>query len=280
MLASWSDPAVRVAVTGWTETTAGHTEYLIETSRADGTQYKVQHRFNDFVSLHASLLGSARLASRLPSSFPVSKSMFSGDSVKRERVGKLHDYLQAVLNAIGTAGPLPQTLAEFLNLTDGGGAAQAAPRGGASAPTADSGGGAEDRRAAAMRPEASSSSVSAEPVRTFAAFSSSTPAVALPTDGSSEEKIGEAMREVIKAGDYSGFETLLAAKTNPAYLDRQMNTPLHLACMFDRSAMVRALLEAGADQEARNGSGELPSRMATVSVKMHMAEFAKSGRWG
>jgi len=206
--------------------------------------------------------------------------MFSGDSVKRERVGKLHDYLQAVLNAIGTAGPLPQTLAEFLNLTDGGGAAQAAPRGGASAPTADSGGGAEDRRAAAMRPEASSSSVSAEPVRTFAAFSSSTPAVALPTDGSSEEKIGEAMREVIKAGDYSGFETLLAAKTNPAYLDRQMNTPLHLACMFDRSAMVRALLEAGADQEARNGSGELPSRMATVSVKMHMAEFAKSGRWG
>ena len=92
------------------------------------------------------------------------------------------------------------------------------------------------------------------------------------------DDINEGMREGIKAGDTPLCLELLAAKADPNYRDRQGNTPLHMACLFNRTDVAKALLHAGSDLTLKNGAGELPERMATVSLKMKFATYKESGQ--
>ena len=44
---------------------------------------------------------------------------------------------------------------------------------------------------------------------------------------------------------------LIESKADPNYKDRQGNTPLHMACLFQRSDVACALLTAGSDPTAK-----------------------------
>eukprot|EP00967_Tisochrysis_lutea_P079717 scaffold109196_cov29-Tisochrysis_lutea.AAC.1 len=55
---------------------------------------------------------------------------------------------------------------------------------------------------------------------------------------------------------------------------RQGNLPLHLACIFTRCDIALALIDAGADPKRPNGAGELPSKLAPVSLRMKVPELA------
>ena len=92
------------------------------------------------------------------------------------------------------------------------------------------------------------------------------------------EDINEGLREGIKAGNSSLCLELIAAKADPLYRDRQGNTPLHMACLFNRTDVAKALLLAGADLTVQNGAGELPERMASVSLKMRFNTFKQTGQ--
>ena len=59
---------------------------------------------------------------------------------------------------------------------------------------------------------------------------------------------------------------------------RAGNTPLHMACLFNRTDVAKALLLAGADLTLKNGAGELPERMASVSLKMKFNTFKQTGQ--
>ena len=83
--------------------------------------------------------------------------------------------------------------------------------------------------------------------------------------------------EAIKAGDTALCKHLIDAKADPNYRDRQGNTPLHMACLFQRTEIAKALLLAGSDLTLKNGANELPERMASVSLKMKLNTFKATG---
>lgn len=58
---------------------------------------------------------------------------------------------------------------------------------------------------------------------------------------------------------------------------RAGNAPLHMAALFQRSDVAKALLLAGADLTLKNGAGELPERMASVSLKLKFNTFKETG---
>ena len=62
--------------------------------------------------------------------------------------------------------------------------------------------------------------------------------------------------------------------------DRQGSYPLHMACLFQRTEVVKALLAAGADIEKQNAAGELPTKIANVTLKMKMLKFKETGNFG
>lgn len=51
-----------------------------------------------------------------------------------------------------------------------------------------------------------------------------------------------------------------------------------MASLFNRTEVAKALLLAGADLTLKNGAGELPERMATVSLKMKFSSFKETGQ--
>jgi len=63
--------------------------------------FTIDRRLSEFEALHTKI---QPLLPSLPAAFPVSKNLFPGEPVKRERVDKLQDYLRA---AVSTAGPSP-----------------------------------------------------------------------------------------------------------------------------------------------------------------------------
>ena len=113
--------SISTKVTGFTDQ-SGHTEYQLETTGPDGRAVSAQHRFSDFVELHTVI----QPALKLPIAFPIPKSMFTGEAVKRERQQKLQEYLRTALAACDATPPL--ALMSFLGLRAGG------PSGSGSAP--------------------------------------------------------------------------------------------------------------------------------------------------
>jgi len=105
-----SASTLNVSCSGFTDVT-GHTEYIIKTSVGEH-QYSVQHRFSSFLELHDMLLSKLP---KLPGAFPVAKSMFSSDTVKRDRVEKLQVYLRNCVRLCGDQ-PVPLALVKFLKV--------------------------------------------------------------------------------------------------------------------------------------------------------------------
>ena len=196
--------------------------------------------------LHEAL---ATKLSKLPASFPVSKSMFGGESVKRDRVEKLQAYLRNVMVLCGDRPP-PNAFLKFLRIE-----AHALQERGAG-PT---GGGS-----------ASDAAADPGPLLPFTHFGSAF-VPERPDD------TNEGLREAIKAGDTALCKHLIDAKADPNYRDRQGNTPLHMACLFQRTEIAKALLLAGSDLTLKNGANELPERMASVSLKMKLNTFKATG---
>jgi hypothetical protein len=97
----------------------------------DVTKHTIAHRFSEFVTLHATLSAPGGLRG-LTEKFPVSKmSYLMGEALKKDRVSKLHDYLNSVLAAAVTSTDVPVVLRDFLALP---GARKSAP-----APEVDAG---------------------------------------------------------------------------------------------------------------------------------------------
>ena len=181
---------LNITIPGYTDVT-GHTEYIIKTTIGDQT-FAVQHRFSNFIELHDSL--AARIA-KIPTAFPVPKSMFGGESVKRERVDKLQEYLR---NAVRLSGERPPAaLLKFLRIDSN----ALTPSTGADA-TAGSYGCVYS---------------SSEPVQAFIPFSG--PQGAFVPERPDDQN--EALREAIKAGDDALCLELIEAKADPLYRDRQ-----------------------------------------------------------
>lgn len=228
--------SISTKVTGFTDQ-SGHTEYQLETTGPDGRAVSAQHRFSDFVELHTVI----QPALKLPIAFPIPKSMFTGEAVKRERQQKLQEYLRTALAACDATPPL--ALMSFLGLRAGG------PSGSGSAPDV------------ANPPPASAES--------FAPFSE--------FQVVRKDDVNEGLRDAIKANDTQLAMSLIDAKADPNYRDRQGNTPLHMACMFNRTDVARALCQGGADTELKNLAGELCTRMASVSLKMKIKKYQDTG---
>ena len=265
-----------ITVPGFSDVT-GHTEYIIKSSVGD-QQFTVQHRFSNFVELHDAL---ASKIAKLPATFPVAKNMFNGEAVKRERVEKLQEYLRNVVRLSGEKPPI--ALLKFLKID----ASVFAP------PSERS----ERGIATGDGPYPSSS----EPLQRFQPFSGVNAAFVPERP----EDVNEALREGLKAGDDALCKELIESKADPLYRDRQGardprahtssapmppsllsdgahapragNTPLHMACLFNRTDVAKLLLMAGADMTAKNAAGELPERMASVSLKMKFTHFKRTG---
>lgn len=238
-------PAIVVMVTGYADQ-SGHTEYVIKSS-VDDVQTTSQQRYSSFVGLHDTL---ATKLSKLPAAFPVGKAMFMSAAIKQERVAKLQAYLRTAVAAGGERPP--RELLRFLKIDP---AIFSPPEGG--------GGGS-----GSSEPSGGSSARPAEP---FAAFNGAF----IPER---PDDVNEGMREGIKAGDTPLCLELLASKADPNYRDRQGNTPLHMSCLFNRTEVAKALLLAGSDLTLKNGAGELPERMASVSLKMKFNAFKATGK--
>ena len=100
-----------IVITGYTDVT-DHTEYIIKTTLGD-QQFAAQHRFNNFVELH---MGLTSKIAELPVLFPVAKSVFVSEALKRERVDTLQAYLR---NAVRLSGEKPPSaLLKFLGVPE------------------------------------------------------------------------------------------------------------------------------------------------------------------
>lgn len=207
----------------------------------------VQHRFSEFTDLHDTL--KQFIPAMEKSAFPVSKSMFNSDSMKKDRCDKFQEYLRQV---VAWAGPRPPTeLLKFL----------AVDMSNASKPPSSTPAASKKPAPVADRSDEGSSLLSHQ-------------VMSRPNDKN------EALREGIKGNDTKFCLTLLEDGADPNYRDRRGDCPLHLACMFNRTEVVKALLEKGADINQKNASGELPSKIAPVLLKMKMAKFEETGKFG
>jgi ankyrin repeat protein len=175
--------------------------------------------------------------------------MFSGESVKQQRVEKLQVYLRDCIRYSGER-QIPSALLKFLRVDP----ACMQPDSAASA-TGDSGSGSREPG----------------PLMPFENFTRAF----VPEK---PDDVNEGLREAIKSGDEPQCLSLIKSNADPNYRDRQGNTPLHMACLFQRTEVAKALLLAGSDLTLKNGAGELPERMASVSLKMKFNTFKQTGQ--
>lgn len=85
--------------------------------------------------------------------------------------------------------------------------------------------------------------------------------------------LNENCRDAVKAKSEEGVRQLLAAKASAKYADRQGNTLLHIAAMFNEGAIAKLLIEAGADITAPNPSNETPLDVAPPALANRMREL-------
>ena len=115
---------ILVSVTSWSDA-KGHTDYVISTSVIGCAFVTTSRRFSDFITLHSRICAPLGLVEQ----FPVPKTPFVTESVKRSRMRALQGYLRhACAAAAKRAGPpsegaaaevgpgaeLPLALSEFL----------------------------------------------------------------------------------------------------------------------------------------------------------------------
>ena len=98
--------------------------------------------------------------------------------------------------------------------------------------------------------------------------------------GALPEDLNDGLREGIKNGDTQLCLELIKKGADANHRDRQGSYPLHMACLFQRTEVVKALLAAGADIEKQNAAGELPTKIANVTLKMKMLKFKETGNFG
>ncbi len=90
---------------------------------------------------------------------------------------------------------------------------------------------------------------------------------------------GEGLREAIKAGDLAGVRQVLRQDASTAnYEDRQGQSMLHLAAIFNNADIAVALIQAGGAVSKANGQGESPLDLAPPALanKMRAAVAARS----
>ena len=261
-----------VCVTGYTDA-PGHTEYIITTDYEDteGKRHSVNkmHRFSAFQDLHADI----QLKLGLPTTLPVAKTLMTTSAVKDERVVKFQEYLR---NAVAKCGSEPHpALCRFLGVdpkaVDGSKTIGPSATGGA--PSSGGGGGSSSSGAAA-----------AAAPRTFCEssffFGGASVAGEAAAAGALPEDLNDGLREGIKNGDTQLCLELIKKGADANHRDRQGSYPLHMACLFQRTEVVKALLAAGADIEKQNAAGELPTKIANVTLKMKMLKFKETGNFG
>ena len=79
---------------------------------------------------------------------------------------------------------------------------------------------------------------------------------------------GEGLRDAIKAGDLNGVQDVLARDASLAsYQDRQTESMLHLAALFDHASIALALAAHGADPTVTNAAGESALDVAQPSLR-------------
>ena len=260
-----------VCVTGYTDA-PGHTEYIITTDFEDtsGKRHSVSkmHRFSAFQDLHADI----QLKLGLPTTLPVAKTLMTTSAVKDERVVKFQEYLR---NAVAKCGSEPHpALCRFLGVdpkaVDGSKTIGPSATGGA--PSSGGGGGSSSSPSAAAAP------------RTFCEssffFGGASAAGEAAAAGALPEDLNDGLREGIKNGDTQLCLELIKKGADANHRDRQGSYPLHMACLFQRTEVVKALLAAGADIEKQNAAGELPTKIANVTLKMKMLKFKETGNFG
>jgi hypothetical protein len=245
---------ISASVIGFTDTPAGHTVYNLSCRAAaeNGVGRKtfvVDRRFSEFQELHAEI---QPMLPSIPASFPVSKTVFSSEATKKERVDKFQDYLRAAVSAAGPAPP--PALLRFL---------------GVDACKIEEAVAAASRGEAAVVPSRSQPEPEPEPL--------GSPFGVVSAPSSSDTN--EALRDGIKGDHAAECMRLLDAKADPNFRDRRGDCPLHLACMFNRQQVVKALLEHGADPTLKNAAGELPTKIASVTLRMKIDKFQSTGKF-
>eukprot|EP00163_Fabomonas_tropica_P012223 TRINITY_DN2349_c1_g1_i1.p1 TRINITY_DN2349_c1_g1~~TRINITY_DN2349_c1_g1_i1.p1 ORF type:complete len:163 (-),score=44.15 TRINITY_DN2349_c1_g1_i1:153-641(-) len=150
----------------------------------------------------------------------------------------------------------------------------------------------EEEEKPAATPVSSNSNSAAAPVQSSATTNTSAaPAKAKPNTaagasafasmmgGGSSRKVDlsgnleDQCRDAIKDGDVRGATQLIEAGVDTAWKDRQGNTLLHMACMFNHTEIAMKLLAAGADPQRKNRDKEscLDIAPATLAFKMKEA---------
>ena len=239
-----------VACTGFTDTAQGHTVYNISCrASVEGATTKktftIDRRFSEFEELHKAL---QPLLPSIPAAFPVGKTVMTMESTKRERVYKFQDYLRGTVLVAGPSPP--KLLLQFL---------------------------AVDVSKLQVATASSNTSASSPIGNVTADEDRGTPFGVASAPVSSDAN--EALRDGIKRDNTVECVRLLDGKADPNFRDRRGDCPLHLACMFNRTQVVKALLEHGADMTLKNAAGELSTKIAPVTLRMKMEKFSTQGKF-
>ncbi|XP_047329557.1 zinc finger FYVE domain-containing protein 16 [Impatiens glandulifera] len=84
------------------------------------------------------------------------------------------------------------------------------------------------------------------------------------------EVSGEGLREAIKNGDVLSVKELIKQGVDTNYCDKQGLSLLHIAAVFNQTEIVFALIENGAEPNARNSQGETPLDCAPATLQYKM----------
>ena len=92
---------------------------------------------------------------------------------------------------------------------------------------------------------------------------------------------GEGLRDAIKDRSVPGVKQVLAASPAAAnYQDRLSQTMLHLACIFNDTAIAELLLAAGADPSIPNSDKETAIDVAQPTLKRKMQAAVEARKAG